>query len=279
MRHRSWLCASAFTTHLADKACQVGADVAHFDLEDAVPAGRKAAARSALLAQLAAPIEVATAVRINSLSTSDGLKDLLFLLDHKLAPDVIVLPKVVLPNDVSLAAALFAERGITSIQIFAIIETVSSLWSLRTLTAAPAGLAGLIFGAADFRADLGVPPTVTDLRFAQQEIALAARRFALTAIDSPCFQLRDAARLELELTTAHQLGFAGKIAIHPCQVGAINQQFSPSLQAVDDARRLVDASDRDPGNAILRVDDEMVGPPFVKYARHVLDRARRVRGR
>jgi (S)-citramalyl-CoA lyase len=276
---RSWLCASAFTAHLADKARAVAADVAHFDLEDSVPADRKAAARLALQARFAARPEVATAIRINSLSTAEGLKDLLFLLDQEITPDILVLPKAVLPNDLSLAAGLLAERGIASVQLFAIIETVASLWALRGLTSAPPGLAGLIFGAADFRADLGVPPTVTDLRFVQQDIALAARRFGLAAIDSPCFQLDDPAALARELDDARALGFSGKIAIHPGQVAAINQRFTPSREAVDDARRLVAASDRDPSQPILRVDNQMVGPPFVKYARHVLAAAGSARRR
>ncbi len=279
LQTRSWLCASAFTTHLAEKATGAGADLALFDLEDSVPADRKAAARDALRVRLRACPGLPTAVRINSLSSYEGVKDLLFLLDHELAPHVLLLPKTVLPNDVSLAAALLAERQLAGVQIYAIIETVSSLWSLRTMPSAPPGLAGLIFGAADFRADLGVPPTGTDLRFVQQDIALAARRFGLVAIDSPCFALEDPARLDAELAEAHALGFAGKIAIHPGQVAAINHRFTPSREAVDDARRLVDASDRDPSCTIFRVDDEMVGPPFLKYARHVLDSARQARRR
>jgi citrate lyase beta subunit len=267
---RSWLCASAFTAPLAEKAGAVGADLALFDLEDSVPADRKAAARQALQSHMALPVEVATAVRINVVSSSDGLKDLLFLLDHGIVPDALLLPKVGLPEEIALVWALLAERGAIATRIFAIIETVRSLWSLRTLSAAPPGLAGLIFGAADFAADLGVPPTVTDLHFVKQEIALAARRFGVAAIDSPCFELRDRGRLELEIQEARRLGFAGKIAIHPSQIAAINQAFLPSEQAVESARKLVDAADQASGRAILRVDDEMVGPPFVKYARQVL---------
>jgi citrate lyase beta subunit len=279
MQTRSWLCASAFTAHLADKALGAGADLALFDLEDSVPADRKDEARTALLARFRDRPGLATAVRINSLSSYDGLKDLLFLLDHAIVPSVLLLPKTVLPNDVSLAAALLAERAVHGVQIFAIIETVSSLWSLRTMTSAPPGLSGLIFGAADFRADFGVPPTVTDLRFVQQDISIAARRFGLAAIDSPCFQLEDPARLEVEIDEARALGFTGKIAIHPRQVETINRRFMPSPEAVDDARRLVAASERDPSCAILRVNDEMVGPPFLKYARGVLDSARQARRR
>jgi citrate lyase beta subunit len=270
MLTRSWLCASALSPNLIDKAVEAGADLALFDLEDAVVPERKAEARGALLARLAPPRRIPSAVRINCLSSSDGLKDLLFILDHAVSPDAILLPKVVLPDELHLVAALFRERGVTETQVFAIIETAASLAALRTLTSAPPALSGLIFGAADFAADLGVRPTEADLQFVLQDIALAAARFRLTAIDSPCFRLRDRARLAGELDVARRLGLAGKIAIHPAHVAAINAAFAPPASAVADARKLVAAADHAGGNAILRVDDEMVGPPFLKYARRVL---------
>jgi len=279
MPMRSWLCAPALGPNLVKKSIEVAADIALFDLEDSVPADRKDAARAALLAHYQTRPALPTAVRINSLSTTDGLKDILFLLDHAIVPAAVMLPKAVLPCEANLAASLFKERGVASIQIFAIIETVSSLWSLRGLPGAPGGLRGLVFGAADFAADLGVPPTVTDLRFVKQEIALAARRFGLEAIDSPCFQLRGGGRLDLEICEARRLGFTGKIAVHPSQIAAINSSFTHSPQALDDARRLVDASEHDPETAIRRIEDEMVGPPFVKYARQVLASAEQGRRR
>lgn len=273
MTFRTWLCAPALHPNLVNKAVEVGADIALLDLEDSIPVDRKAAARAALLDHFRDPPALPIAVRINSLASTDGLKDLLFLLDHALAPTAILLPKAILPAEVSLATSVFRERGVTSIQIFAIVETVTSLWSLRALTAAPPGLDGLIFGAADFAADLGVPPTATDLRFVVQEIALAAKRFGLAAIDSPCFALRDPAQLAREAEDARRLGFTGKIAIHPDQVALLNERFSPSPEALDDARELVAASEREHGSPILRVNDGMVGPPFLKYARQVLSSA------
>jgi len=276
---RSWLCAPAFHAKLLDKAIEASADIALIDLEDSIPADRKADARATLVDHFREPAGVPVAVRINSLATTDGLKDLLFVLDHAIVPSVILLAKANLPAEAALATALFRERACPAIEVFAIIETVSSLWSLRTLTATPPGLSGLVFGAADFAADLGVPPTVTDLRFVKQEIALAARRFGVAAIDSPCFQLRDRAELDLETQDARRLGFAGKIAIHPDQVPLINERFAPSPQAVDDARELIAASERDRASAIQRIGDRMIGPPFLKYARQVLSSAAPVRRR
>ena len=267
---KSWLCASALNPKLIRKALEVSADVVLFDLEDSVPTEKKDCARAALCGYFEQPVRTATAIRINSPDTVAGLKDLLCLVEREIAPDILLVPKALLPGSVEIVASLLKERGMERTQIFAIIETVESLWTLRTLSDMPNGLRGLIFGAADFAADMGVPPNVTDQRFAKQEIALAARRFGVTAIDSPCFHIQDQARLDLEARDARDLGFAGKIAIHPLQVSTINRLFTPSTQALADARKLVDACERCPGDSILRVDDGMVGPPFLKYARQVL---------
>jgi citrate lyase beta subunit len=254
-----------------EKALEVRADVALFDLEDSVRAEDKDPARTALSRPFAATLRgVTTAIRINALATYEGLKDLLFLVEHTIVPDILVLPKALLPGDPALAASIFAQRELTPPAIFCIIETAHSLWSLRTFGDAPRGLSGLMLGSADLAADLGIPPMAADLRFLRQEIALAARRFGVAAIDSPCFQLRNEARLRREVRAARRLAFDGKVAIHPAQVAVINELFTPSAQALDQARRLVDGFESNPRKAILELDEAMVGPPFVKYARRVL---------
>ena len=270
MALRSWLCASALRSNLLDKARETGADIAVIDLEDAVPAGSKQAARLALKSHFDQPARARIAVRINSLATYQGLSDLLYLLDERIEPDFLILPKAILPAEITLATALLEERGLADVGILAIIETASSLCSLRALTSKPPRLAGLMFGAADFATDLGVALEDADLRFARQEIVLAARRLGTTAIDSPCFAIRDVEQLAHETRDGRLMGFVGKVAIHPSHVAAINSSFSPSPQVLDRARRLVAAARHDPDNAVFAVDNQMVGPPFVKYAEHVL---------
>ncbi len=270
MRLRSWLCAPALRARLGNKAREVQADIALFDLEDSVPENRKEAARCSLVEHFARPLGITSAVRVNSLASYDGLKDVLFLVDRAIVPDIIVLPKALLPGEPTLVASLFAQRGLRPPAVFCVIETAQSFWSLRVLGGSPAGLGGLIFGAADFAAELGVAPESADLRLVRQEIAVAARRFGVPAIDSPCFQLRNGARLRREARAGRRLGFDGKIAIHPGQVPLINELFTESAQTLDHARRLVEGFERNPESAIWQLDDAMVGPPFIKYARRIL---------
>ncbi len=277
LRARSWLCSSSLKHNLVAKALQVGADVAHFDLEDSVPAPLKGAARSALARQFKRPIKLPTAIRLNSVTSPDGLRDLLFLLEHRIGADVVILPKFSLASDLPVTARVLLEH-FPQTKVFGIVEMAQTLHELRSVSVAPPGLAGLIFGAADFANDLGVELETANWSYVKYDIALTARRLGLQAIDSPCFQLDDPARLEAELTEAKQLGFAGKIAIHPSQVATINAFFSPSPKAELKARRLIRLHERATSAGIVTLDQQMVGPPFVKSARRLLSVAAGLRG-
>ena len=93
MRTRSWLIASSLNPKLMAKSHLVSADVALFDLEDSVATAEKEAARAALAERLCQSPEVATAVRVNTLTSLEGVKDLLFLVSHDVAPDIVILPR------------------------------------------------------------------------------------------------------------------------------------------------------------------------------------------
>ena len=60
------------------------------------------------------------------------------------------------------------------------------------------------------------------------------------------------------------------MAIHPAQVTTINTVFTPSPQMLSRARRLVAAAHQEPGQPVFEVEDQMVGPPFIKYAERLL---------
>ena len=158
------------------------------------------------------------------------------------------------------------------VRLFAIVETVASLCSLRELRAPPRGLCGLHFGAADLAADLGIDLEDADWSNVRYEIGLIARRLGVSAIDTPCFQYRDHDPLRRELAEAKRFGFTGKIAIHPSQVSIINQFFTPSPREVESAERLVRAHEQGGDGAIFTIDGQMAGPPFLKQALHVMER-------
>jgi citrate lyase beta subunit len=104
------------------------------------------------------------------------------------------------------------------------------------------------------------------------QIAVAALRQGLQAIDAPCFAIDDAASLQEELEIALDLGFTGKIAIHPAQVASINHAFSPSDAELRDAIAVVRSLDG-ATHGIASVQGQMIGPPFAKYAQKVIQKA------
>ncbi len=269
LRIRSWLCASALKGDLARKALQVSADIAHLDLEDAVPDALKDKVRRILPDFFATPCGVPVALRINPLHTLDGLRDLLFVADHGLNPDVLILPKIVAPGDISQARAVIDQAGLFGVRLFGAVESVRTLWDLRSTPHLP-GLDGLIFGAADFAADVGVSLEDNDFAAIRQEIVLIARRLGVAAIDSPCFRLDSEAALNDELRLARRVGFDGKIAIHPAQVAAINASFEPTEKDLDKAREILRMHDGNPQNVIFNLDGAMIGPPLIRQARRLL---------
>jgi len=103
----------------------------------------------------------------------------------------------------------------------------------------------------------------------------------MDAIDAVFTNVADAEGLRRDASRARALGFRGKMAIHPSQIAIVNEIFSPSAAEIEQAGRVVAAfaSARSAGDAVLRLDDEMVDAPVVARAQRVLDLAKRLSGR
>ncbi|NMO16216.1 CoA ester lyase [Pyxidicoccus fallax] len=252
-----------------DKAEVVGADMGQLDLEDGVPPALKGEARRLAIDYLRhAPRRCPMSVRINSLRTADGLRDVLAMLDSGAGPDVIVIPKVESPIEVRQLDELLGGR-FPELALMAIIETPKGVSAVDDIAAATPRLRGLIFGAADLSSQLGVPLTWEPMLYARSRIAMAAIGAGLHAIDSPFFDLQNPAGLEEETRRARALGFTGKIVIHPEQVRVVHDALRPSAQMVDQARRVLAQADDGKGG-IHVVSGNMIGPPLVAAARRVL---------
>lgn len=103
-----------------------------------------------------------------------------------------------------------------------------------------------------------------------------AAAFGLQAIDMVCVDYNDLAGLEREARQGAQMGFAGKQAIHPNQIRPIQEAFTPSAEAIANARRLVEAhaAHQASGVGAFALDGKMVDSPIVKAAEQVLAKAR-----
>ncbi|QDE68723.1 citrate lyase subunit beta [Myxococcus xanthus] len=266
---RSMLVTPALEPTRFDKAAEVGADVGLLDLEDGVPWAFKSEARRLATEHLARGRRSGPmALRINSLRTEDGLRDVLALLDTGARPDIVLLPKVESPAELQQLDALLSPR-LPDVALLAIIETSRGVASVDDIATATPRLQGLVFGSADLSAQLGIPLTWEPMLYARSRIAMAAGTAGLSAIDSPCFDLADLDAVEEETRRARALGFVGKIVIHPAQVAAVHRALRPCARSVDHARRVV-AQAEDGKGGIRRLGNAMVGPPLVAAARRVL---------
>ncbi|MCP3144887.1 aldolase/citrate lyase family protein [Pyxidicoccus xibeiensis] len=267
---RTFLVTPALDPSRFDKAASVGADVGLLDLEDGVPAALKSEARQLAIEHLHRfrRLHGPMALRINSLRTEHGLRDVLALLEAGVQPDAILLPKVESAMELQQLDELLGTR-IPDAVLLAIIETPRGVSAVDSIASATPRLHGLIFGAADLSSQMGVPLTWEPMLYARSRIAMAAHLAGLSAIDSPFFDLEDLAGLEEETRRARTVGFTGKIVIHPDQVDTIHEALRPSALMVDHARRVLAQADDGKGG-IHVVGGNMIGPPLVAAARRVL---------
>jgi citrate lyase subunit beta/citryl-CoA lyase len=247
------------------KAPSLPADEVIVDLEDAVPAADKERARELAVAAIRrGRLGRTTALRVNGRSTPWWDDDLRAAAEAQ--PDVVVLPKVESPEDVSAAAELLpAGMGLE-----AQIETARGLVEAGRIAAAGGGLEALVFGPADLAASLGVP--VLTIGAGTSDAALArvveaARAFGLQAVDGPHARLGDDLGLVVSARRALEHGFDGKWVIHPSQIAPVNFVFTPSPAEVDRAKRILDAAE-----GAARFDGELIDEASRRLADALLRR-------
>ncbi|MGB0097091.1 MAG: aldolase/citrate lyase family protein, partial [Solirubrobacteraceae bacterium] len=211
---RSCLVVPGNRARMHAKALSAGADEVVFDLEDAVAAEDKAAAREQVAATLGEPAwaERTVAVRVNPIDSGDQAADLAMCAELGLPSLTLVVPKV------ESAADLVPPAAVAPLQ--ALIETPAGLADAAQIAGSEA-VVSLILGYADLAAALGrrgqgARPALWLV--AQETLLAAARRAGAQAIDGPHFSLRDLRGLAAAARHTQELGFDGKWAIHPAQV-------------------------------------------------------------
>lgn len=264
---RSWLFTPGSRPERFAKAAEIGADVLIIDLEDAVAPHDKTSARATALGYLSEPAArtVQVALRVNGLDTRAGIADLDALLGSDAAPSFLVLPKTESASHLHILDRLLTTAG-RATRLIGIIESARGLAAVDAIAAATPRLSGLMLGAADMAADLGAATAWSPLVYARSRIVLACALAGVTPIDSPFFDVHDADGLSQEVASAVAFGFPAKAAIHPGQVGAINNALTPTAKAVEHAQAVLAANAKGVGV----VDGQMVDEAVARKARRVL---------
>ena len=250
---RSHLYAPGNNERLLERVMGAGADAVVLDLEDAVPLAEKGRARELVAEAVGArageegPLVF---VRINHLSTGLARDEVAAVVGPGLAG--IRLPKTEGSGEVRQVAAWVAaaegERGLPagSVVLIPIIESAKGAWHAEEIAAADSRVLALAYGAADFVRDLDLRPGAsgTESLYARSRLVLASRVAGVRPpIDSVHTRLDDEEALRREAGQARALGYFGKSAIHPRQLPAIHEAFTPTEEEVAHARAVVSAQE------------------------------------
>jgi citrate lyase subunit beta/citryl-CoA lyase len=233
---RSLLFVPGGRADMVAKAPRSSPDAIAVDLEDAVAAGDKDTARpTAAAAAAALPDDGALVlVRVNPPGTPWFDDDVEAVAGIRAG---VVLPKYEDPRQLRDLRERLGERPVV-----VGIETARGLAGVRELLAEPGVLAGY-FGAEDYIASVGGrrTPSNREVLFARSEVLLAARLAGVGALDQAVVNVRDAEHFRADAAEARDLGYDGKICIHPTQVTLAHEVFTPSEDEIAHARDVVEA--------------------------------------
>jgi citrate lyase subunit beta/citryl-CoA lyase len=260
--HRSYLFAPGHSAKLLGKVFDAGADAVMLDLEDAVPPDAKPAARSLVAEALA---NRAAWVRVNAVRSPAAEADLDAIAG--LAAGIRI-PKVESAEDVQWVA----DRA-PGTPLICAVESARGVLAAAEI-ASVGGVRHLSMGGVDLRHDLNAGDGNLQTLYVRSHLALVSRAAGLAPpIDSVYARLEDDEGLREQATFARSLGFFGKSAIHPRQLPAIHDAFSPTADEIAWAREVVVAFERSCGEALRLPGGDFVDVPVARRAQRLLELA------
>ncbi|MDP4003240.1 CoA ester lyase [Methylobacterium sp. NEAU K] len=275
---RSVLAMPGSNARALEKARALPADVILIDLEDGVAPEMKDASRARVAEAVAGRgfgrREVV--VRINPPETEDGEADLEAL--AQAGPDAILVPKVRTSDTLIAVGSRLRRLGAPpATRIWAMIETPMAVVNAAEIAGVARDvdgrLAALVIGPNDLLKAARIrPPGRAALVPWLMTVLAAARAYEIEAIDGVFTDLNDAAGFEAECGQGRDLGFDGKMLIHPSQIGPANAAFGPDADEIAQARRVSEAfaapENRERG--VIALDGRMVERLHVEAARRTL---------
>lgn len=293
---RSLLSVPAFSPDMIEKALATEADAVMIDLEDAVAPNEKAGARQNIVQSLKELDRGGKVVlyRVNALDTAFFYRDLIEVVEE--AGDVldaVVIPKVNRPEDLYVVDTLLSQIEAAAdleskVSIEAQIESAAGLINVDAIANATERLEALHFGPGDYAASMGMPQTSLGtmdewdrsypghrFHYVMQRIVVAARVAGISALDGPVADYRDEEGLRESCVIARSLGFDGKWCIHPAQIEAVNETFSPTSEEIEWAEKTVEAYEEAnaAGSGSISVEGQMIDAASIRMAQRILNLA------
>lgn len=287
--HRTYLFAPGNHPRRVEKAFQLAADAVILDLEDAVAVAEKEATRALVVEALKSPNRGGKAgyVRVNAWDTDFCFRDIPAVVGPWLTG--IVLPKVEDPAQLIAAdwmlANLEREQGLArgTVDLLPIIETGRGVANLNAIAGAKTRVKRLSFGAGDYTKDMRMRWTLpeAEIDHARAEVVLASRNAGLEPpIDTVWIHIKDIDGLTRSAERVRDMGFQGKLCIHPDQIGPVNAVFTPTAAEIEFAGKVVAAFDaaEKQGLASIQLDGYFIDYPIVDQARRTLDLWQAIQG-
>ncbi len=305
--HRTELAVPASNPRMIEKASKCAADVVFLDLEDSVAAADKPQARKNVVAALN-DLDWGTktvSVRVNGLDTPYTYRDVIEVLGPCPRLDMLFLPKAGVAADVYaldvLVSQIELEHGRAKrIGFEVMIETALGLCNVEAIAQSSKRLEAMCFGSGDYAASTGARTTTIGglnpdygvlaqadaagqrayfqadpWHAAQSRIVAACRAYGLRPLDGPYSDFNDAAGFGAATRRAAALGFDGRMVIHPAQIAAANEIFSPASAEVSQAQRIVDALEQAAreGRGAAQLDGRMIDVASIRMAQGILRKA------
>jgi citrate lyase subunit beta/citryl-CoA lyase len=266
-----------------DKAVGSAADAVIIDLEDAVPPPQKQESRSNVREKITAFRDREMLVRVNAIGSEFLIGDLDEIVVDGLS--CIMVPKVEKRADIREIDGHLGEAERKSglepgtISVMPLIESARAVQNVFEILSEKMDSRRLItaaFGAADYTLDMGIEMTreAGELDYPRSRIAVACRAAEIDPpLDSPfMIDVKDTEALKTDAERARQLGFQGKLCIHPIQIEPCHAVFSPTAEEIEHAKRVIrafeDAEAR--GVGVIQLDGKFIDSPIVERSRRIV---------
>ena len=274
---RSFIFSPGLKPEMFPKALASGTDIVCVELEDGIAPKDKEEARRRALQLFETPQAddgVERIVRINSIREAFGIADVQAILASKTPPPALMMPKVKSPDEVIMLDDLLSEAG-QETRLHIIIETCAGLEACYDIAHCSSRIDALFFGGVDMAAELRCENAWEPLLYARSRVVHAAASAELDVIDVPYLDLDDHEGMVVAAQQAKALGFSGKGSIHPKQIAALNEVFTPTVDEITRARRIIDTFEA-ADTGLVVIDGKLIEKPVLRDMHRIVSIAERI---
>ncbi|MBC6428658.1 MAG: CoA ester lyase [Cellvibrionales bacterium] len=282
-QHRTLLITTCADEKLLAKQRTATADVAFLELEDGVLADQKAEARARCLDALQNWDYQGKErwVRINQITTLDGMRDLMELVPGR--PDALIPGKLRSKDEITVADYILSRReeelGLPAgeIKLCPMVESGPAVINLKEIITASPRMIGVCLGTEDLSVDVGIMRTEEEreLEWVRGHVVMTCHALGVECFDVASVKLREPKALWQEARRVYHMGYDGKMCISPTQVDVIHDAFTPEPEKIAWAQKIIKAAAEaeQQGTSVFAVDGRMVDYPFIEQAKQILRRA------